>query len=196
MSSGGPGAGKTILAQQIMFNRIKEDQDSKALYLSTLSEPLPTVIRHMQKFDFFDEEIFADRVIYRDLGDSIKKGDFDGLIHEIRQMIEEVRPSMLVIDSFKAVNDIANSIGLFRQFCFDLTVMLSTMRVTTLLVGEYARDAMVDLTEFAVADGIIQLEHGVVGGTTQITPSTEDAGTESQVREGAFFHFWPGDQGV
>lgn len=164
---GEPGTGKTILAQQIMFNLIRDDADTKVLYLSTLSESLPNVIRHMQKFEFFDEDQFNDRVVYRDLGASLQDGDCDNLVETIRQMIEEIEPSLLVIDSFKAINDMATNVVQFRKFCFEIAIMLSSMRVTTFLVGEYSRDAIADLTEAAVADGIVHLCRGVRGGENQ-----------------------------
>lgn len=162
--AGEPGTGKTILAQNILFNRIRKDDKSKALYISTLSEPLPNVIRHMKEFLFFDEELFADRVVYRDLGSMIRENKLDDVVTKIREMIEEVEPTLLVIDSFKAINDMSQNTSQFRQFCFNISVMLSTMRVTTILVGEYRREDVSELTEFAVADGIIHLSSGLRGG--------------------------------
>jgi circadian clock protein KaiC len=66
--AGSPGSGKTILAQQILFNSIRNQPDAKGIYLSTLSEPSVKVVRYMQYFDFFDGAAFGEQVIYRDLG--------------------------------------------------------------------------------------------------------------------------------
>lgn len=61
--AGAPGTGKTTLAQQILFKN-----KYKALCLTTLSEPTFKVIKYMQKFEFFDQDAFGERVIYQDIG--------------------------------------------------------------------------------------------------------------------------------
>jgi circadian clock protein KaiC len=50
---GHPGSGKTIFAEQLIFENAAEDRP--ILYLTTLSEPLAKVVRYLQGFQFFDE---------------------------------------------------------------------------------------------------------------------------------------------
>ena len=47
-----PGSGKTILAQQYLFENASEDRP--AVYLSTVSEPLEKILRYGQTLSFFD----------------------------------------------------------------------------------------------------------------------------------------------
>ena len=61
------------------------------------------------------------------------------------------------MDSFKAIHDLAPSPQEMRTFVYDLAIDLSTMRATSLLVGEYTEDNIARMPEFAVADGIIHL---------------------------------------
>ena len=49
---GGPGTGKTILAQQYVFHNATAERP--ALYLSTVSEPLDKILRFGQSMSFFD----------------------------------------------------------------------------------------------------------------------------------------------
>ena len=47
---GPPGAGKTILTQQICFNNAREAQP--VLYFNTLSEPTAKTLRYLTQFGF------------------------------------------------------------------------------------------------------------------------------------------------
>ena len=65
--AGGPGTGKTILAQQICFAIGRPER--KAIYYTTLSEPHDKLVRHLEPFDFFDSGALGDRVEFVHLGD-------------------------------------------------------------------------------------------------------------------------------
>jgi circadian clock protein KaiC len=156
--SGKPGSGKTILVQQMMFEAAARDPDFKALFISTISEPSIKVLRYMQRMEFFDKKVFGERVVYRDLGEQVRKERSKEVGDVIKQMVDEVEPDMLVIDSFRAISDVAEDETEFRNFCFDLSVYLSTARCTTFLVEEYEQKDVPDEVEFAVADGIIFLD--------------------------------------
>jgi circadian clock protein KaiC len=163
--AGQPGTGKTILAQQMLFNHIRppagggeEGEGRKALYLTTLSEPPVKVIRYMQHFTFFDAEAFGERVLYRDIGHVIREHPLPEVSDHIMHLVEEHRPEILVIDSFKAIRDLSEEAGEFRRFCYDLSVRLASARCTTFLVGEYDQPDITEGAEFAVADGIVHLK--------------------------------------
>jgi circadian clock protein KaiC len=47
---GNPGSGKTILAQQYVFQNATSDRP--AMYLTTVSEPLEKILRYGQSLDF------------------------------------------------------------------------------------------------------------------------------------------------
>ena len=53
---GEPGSGKTILAERLIFANAG---DRPILYLTTLSEPLEKVVRYLQQFHFYDEELLG-----------------------------------------------------------------------------------------------------------------------------------------
>ncbi len=164
--AGEPGTGKTILAQQILFNYVKEGR-GKGLYLATLSEPTVKVIRYMQGFNFFDEEIFGTEVVYQDIGSYIRNHSLVNVKDYILHLVEEHQPHILVIDSFKAIRDIAQDVGEYRHFFYDLSVRLAGARSTTFLVGEYPRGSIPESVEFAVADGIIYLDMQLFEGRLQ-----------------------------
>lgn len=163
--AGSPGSGKTILAQQILFSYIHDQPGAKALYLSTLSEPSMKVVRYMQYFSFFDGAVFGEQVIYNDVGSYLIEHPLTEVADQIMGLVNEHSAEILVIDSFKAIHDLAEDEGDFRRFCFDLSIRLASSRCTTFLVNECDRDSISRSTEFAIADGIFYLSISEKSGT-------------------------------
>lgn len=156
--AGAPGSGKTILAQQLLFGHVRANPQATGLYLTTLSEPIVKVVRYMQQFGFFDGELFGQRVVFGDSGQVLREHTLTNLAEHILALVEQHRPEVLVIDSFKAIHDQASEAGAFRRFTYDLAVRLSAIRCTTFLVGEYERKDVASSPEFSVADGILFLQ--------------------------------------
>lgn len=155
MIAGEPGSGKTVLTIQMLFHAAR--QGKKCLYFTTLSEPAIKVIRYMQLFDFFDVELLDKQVIFVDLGACVREGA-DRTLAEIVARVEEHEPGFVAIDSFRAVGELLRGQGsAARPFIYDLAVQTTGWGATTLLVGEYSREEIPSLAEFAVADGIIRL---------------------------------------
>ena len=151
-----PGSGKTILAQQYVFENAREDRP--AVYLSTVSEPLEKILRYGQTLSFFDASAIGSRVFYEDLGPGLNAQDaLTQTLERVVAVLRERRPGFLVIDSFKALHPFAADARAFRRFLQDLAGSLSAYPATALWVGEYGPDEIAAAPEFAVADGIIWL---------------------------------------
>lgn len=156
--AGTPGTGKTILAQQFVFANARAD--APALYLTTVSESAPKMLRYLQQFSFFDEDkLIGDRpsILYRDIAEAVRDKGLEGLPETVVRLMTEHQPSYLVIDSFKALRDLGSPGPEIRRAMFDLAGNLAARSCTTLLVGEYSAHDLEILPEFAIADGIIQL---------------------------------------
>lgn len=153
--TGLPGTGKTILAESIIFSNASEE--NKALYISTVSEPLDKIIRYLQGFDFFDPALIGDAIVYEDLSEILRTKGLEGAIDRIIDLIKETSPSYLVIDSFKALHDFSTSREDFRRYLSELAGVLTSLAVTSFWVGEYDSQDIHGLPEFAIADGIYEL---------------------------------------
>ena len=162
---GVPGSGKTILSQQYAFHNATVEHP--ALYLSTVTEPMDKIIRYGQSLDFFDTAaIRARRVIYEDLGDLLTKGGLGGDNHEvlgeileaIDRFLKDLRPGMVVIDSFKGFHAFAKSENEFRLFLHGLIQRLTATATTSIWNAPYTREQAQEVAEFAAADGVISLE--------------------------------------
>ncbi len=151
-----PGAGKTILAQQYLFENASEDRP--AVYLSTVSEPLEKILRYGQTLSFFDASAIGTRVYYEDLGAGLNGQDpLAETLGRVVAVLRERTPGLLVIDSFKALRPFASDARAFRRFLQDLAGNLTAYPTTSLWVGEYGADEIAVAPEFAVADGIVSL---------------------------------------
>ena len=152
---GAPGTGKTILAEQLVF--ANATADSPVLYLTTLSEPLDKFIQHGQSYVFFDSARVGETVFYEDLGMMVRGRGISALAEVVSELLTERKPRLIVIDSFKALNELIETPQERRTILFDLASVLTAYMCTTFLVGEYANEMMTDLPEFAIADSILLL---------------------------------------
>jgi circadian clock protein KaiC len=159
---GPPGSGKTILAQQMCFANATSERP--ALYYTTWSEPHDKLVRHLTPFSFFDGEALGDRVEFVHLADLVSD-DADGLTgaaDEILRRSVTSKPSIIVIDSSKALHDVVEPAE-FRRAVYDLASKVAYSQAVLILVGEYGEEETRTEPEFAVADGIIQLENEASG---------------------------------
>jgi circadian clock protein KaiC len=159
---GEPGSGKTILAERMMFANVSDD-GRPILFLTTLSEPLDKVVRYLQQFRFFDEGKLAASIVYDSIGEELAAHGVEMLVPRLRAMITELKPKIIVIDSFKAIHDLATSIPEMRRLLFEVAGLLTAYDTTAFLVGEYSADQIAIYPEFAVADGMVELARDKLG---------------------------------
>ncbi len=151
---GQPGTGKTIFVQQLVFANASEERP--ILYLTTLSEPLPKVIKYLQRFSFYDEMKLGTEVVYQDIGDELAERGVVALQEILRDTIKTLGPKIIIIDSFKALHDLSPSIAEMRRALYEIAGVLAAYEATVFLVGEYSEEQARVQPEFAVADGIVQ----------------------------------------
>jgi circadian clock protein KaiC len=161
--AGPPGSGKTILAQQICFANATTEH--RALYYTTWSEPHEKIVRHLEPFAFFEADALGDRLEFIHLAELIgseHEGGFGPAGDEILRQSFETKPSVIVIDSSKALHDVIDPES-FRRAIYDLASKVAYTNAVLMLVGEYSPADIRSLPEFAVADGIVQLENEARG---------------------------------
>jgi circadian clock protein KaiC len=159
--AGAPGTGKTILAQQICFANATAEH--KAIYFTTWSEPHDKLVRHLTPFSFFDRSALGNRVEFVHLTGLIEQtGGLGAVAEEILRRSFASKPSVIVIDSSKALHDVVDP-DEFRRSIYDLASKVAFSDATLILVGEYTAGETRASPEFAVADGIVQLENEAHG---------------------------------
>ena len=154
---GPPGAGKTILGEQIAFHRAALGRNT--LILTTLSEPHDKLVRHAEGFSWFERGRLGRDIRFLSLHQAIQDGGARQALDTIVQVSREHQVELVVLDAFRGVRDLLGDELELRRFVFDLGQDLGALGVTTLLTGEYAREDVERYVEFTVADGILQLSH-------------------------------------
>ena len=159
--AGAPGTGKTMLAQQYLFENATTERSG--LYLTTTSEPLDKVVRFGQELSYFDSSKVGSAVLYESLAQPLAEGGLDGVTERIFQLIRDARPGVLVIDSFKAFAPYARGPLAYREFVAELAGRISPLPITAFWIGEYAETELMELPEAAVADAIVLLKSSADG---------------------------------
>ncbi len=152
---GQPGTGKTIFAEQLLFHNAGGGRP--ALYATTLSEPLSKVVTYVQRFSFFDADLIGSEIQYEDLGAALVEHGPGALLEWLDEAIKTRSPKIVVIDSFRAIHDLATSADGMRRFISRLAGLLSAYDITAFLLGEYTEADIRRYPEFAVADSVVQL---------------------------------------
>lgn len=159
--AGSPGAGKTTLAQQIVFSRATVE--APALYFTVLGEPPLKMLRHLQHYSFFDHAKVGKTVRFVNLSAEALAGDLEGIMKRMLAEVEDVHPALVVVDSFRTVARASDSEGELQRFVQRLALHLTGWQATTFLVGEYESIESQSNPIFTIADGILWLTPTIEG---------------------------------
>jgi circadian clock protein KaiC len=160
--AGGPGTGKTILAQQVCFANATPER--KAIYYTTFSEPHAKLVRYLEPFEFFDIAALEERVDFVNLEALLldeAERDGDALAPAVTEIVRttfDLKPCVVVIDSAKALRDFADAHAVRRMF-YDLSGRVAHTDTVLLFLGEYSAEEMEGDPAFSLADGILQLAY-------------------------------------
>ena len=153
--SGAPGSGKTILAQQICFHNATPSE--RVLYFGTLSEPTAKMLRNLGQFSFFQPEKLGVAVEFVDLGEISRGEKLGAAAALITEHLMRVKPTIIVIDSFKVFDDLARSRQELRSFGYEIAVTLMAWEATTFLLGEFGPHDYEANPMFSIVDGLCVL---------------------------------------
>jgi circadian clock protein KaiC len=163
--SGPPGSGKTILTQQICFHNATPT--SRILYFNTLSEPTAKTLRYLRQFTFFDPMKLTNAIQFVDLGGIVRNDGLEQINALIMDHVKKVKPSIVVIDSFKVFDDLSRSKEELRKFGYEIAVNLMAWETTALLLGEYGTTDYEQNPLFSIVDGLLVLAQREVAGENQ-----------------------------
>ncbi|MBK5186788.1 MAG: AAA family ATPase [Gemmatimonadaceae bacterium] len=158
---GQPGTGKTVFAEQMLFHNAGGDRP--IVYVSTLSEPMSKMVSYAQRFGYFDESKLGTEIQYEDIGPILASDGPAALVPWLAELIKTRSPKIIVIDSFRAIHDLASSAPEMRRVVSDLAGLLSSYDTTAFLLGEYTTEDIQRFPEFAVSDSIIQMARQTLG---------------------------------
>ena len=120
---GQPGTGKTVFAEQLLFSNAGPGRP--IVYVSTLSEPMAKMVSYVQRFSYFDENKLGTEIQYEDIGPLLASDGPAALVPWLAALIKRSSPKLIVIDSFRAIHDLATSLPETRRMVSDLAGLLT-----------------------------------------------------------------------
>jgi circadian clock protein KaiC len=121
------------------------------------------MVSYVQRFAFFDENKLGTQILYEDIGPLLSSDGPSALVPWLAELVKSTSPKLIVIDSFRAIHDLATSIPETRRMVSELAGLLSAYDTTVFLLGEYTMEDIQRFPEFAVGDSIIQLARQPLG---------------------------------
>jgi circadian clock protein KaiC len=160
---GAPGAGKTILGNQICFHQIKNG--GRALYVTLLAENHARMMLHIGQLGFFDETAIPDRLYYISAFRVIEENGLSAVQDLLRREIQRHNAGIVILDGFSVIEETAGSTRAFKKFIHELQAQATLADCTMfLLSGQLTASA-----EHTLVDGVVELQTKLYGRKTERT---------------------------
>jgi circadian clock protein KaiC len=153
---GGPGTGKTVLAQQLAFAAAREGRPS--LYFSGLSEPHERLIEHLRPFRFFDESLLAQQIHLLSLSPAVEQ-DEDEAVDMVVQTARRTRAGLVAVDGFGALRRMIQNERETMRFLYRLGTQIGLLGAVLVVVVEGDPREPWLYPELATGDILLGLYH-------------------------------------
>ena len=150
---GPPGAGKTILGNQLCFHHAASG--GRAIFISFLTETNSRLMDELASFAFYAPEFVGDAIYYLNGYATLEKEGWEGLLKLIRREIRGRRANLLILDGSTVIEQVTSNLEWMR-FLHGLYVSSEITRCTTVLLTQAAPDNAFQ-PEQTVVEGIIEL---------------------------------------
>lgn len=157
---GPPGAGKTILSNQICFNHA--DRGGTALYMSLLAESHDRMVRYMRQMGFYSEDKVPRLLTYLSAYSTLDNEGLRGVIRLLAQEVRRSKASLVILDGLFVIHDLAGGEHEFRTFVHELQGQANLLGITLLILTNQQREP--SSPEFTMVDGWVELRdqsHGL-----------------------------------
>jgi circadian clock protein KaiC len=151
---GPPGAGKTILGNQLAFN--VAGRGGRAVYITLLAEQHTRMMAHLHRLRFFDPGLAGEKVYYISGFKVLEKDGLQGLLATIRRALRDHKADLVVLDGLISAEEVAGSHTEFKKFIHELQTLTEMLGVTAVLLSSTER-ASSFRPEHTMVDGLIEL---------------------------------------
>jgi circadian clock protein KaiC len=160
---GVPGAGKTILANQICFRHVAEA--GRALYVTSLAESHDRMLLHMGQLRFFDETVIPNQLYVLSAFRALEESGLRGLLDLLRREVQSHEATVLVLDGLVSVEETAGSPREYKKFIHELQAQAALADCTMfLLTGSSAQPISFEHT---MVEGVMEFRSRLYGGRAE-----------------------------
>jgi circadian clock protein KaiC len=157
---GVPGAGKTILANQIVYRHAAAG--GHVVYVTMLAESHARLLQHMEAFSFFRADALPRQVYYVSAFNALRSDGLRGVIDLLRTEMHARRTSLVVLDGLVMADSSVASGEALKLFISEIQAHSALTGCTTLLLASEEPDRPVS-AEHTMVDGILLLRERAYG---------------------------------
>lgn len=152
---GPPGAGKTILGNQVAYHRAASGE--RALYVTLLAESHARMLGHLSGLSFFDPASLSRGVVYLSGYTALHAEGLTGLMATLRRELATHRAALLVVDGFLAAKGLIAPEHDLKRFVHELMAVCGLARTTAVLLASTGGGRRRLRPEHTMVDGLIEL---------------------------------------
>jgi circadian clock protein KaiC len=154
MAVGAPGAGKTVLANQIAYGHVS--RGGRAVYVTLLAETHGRLLGQIQTLSYFDATAVGTSLVYVNGFEAVEKEGLQGLLALLQGTVRQQRADFLVIDGMVAASTLAPSPIDYKKFIKELQTWVGVVGCTVLLLTS-TEPGSPPPPEHTMVDGIFEL---------------------------------------
>ncbi|WP_145141023.1 ATPase domain-containing protein [Pseudomonas duriflava] len=156
---GRPGSGKTILANQVAFNYVREG--GRALFATLLSESHERMFQFLSTLSFFDHSMVGGDIQYLSAFDTMENEGLDQVVKLLRREITRQKASLLIVDGLLNARTKAETALDTKRFIAELQAHAAFAKCTVLfLTSSQLNDGSPELT---MVDGVLDMREETKG---------------------------------
>jgi RecA-superfamily ATPases implicated in signal transduction len=159
---GQPGAGKTIIGNQIAF--AAADRGQKVLYVTLLAETHDRLFQSLSTLNFFQKKKLGNGISYMSVFQTLNKEGLSAVVKLLRKETQRQAASLIVFDGLLSARDRAETDINLKTFVAEVQSQAAFVGCTVLfLTSARLQD---DSPEHTMVDGVIELHDEIVGVRT------------------------------
>lgn len=158
---GHPGAGKTILANQLACNHVRDG--GRVLVATLLSESHERLFQYLSTLSFFDPTLVGDSIQFVSAFDTLQQEGLDAVVRLLRQEIARQQATLLVVDGLLNARSRAETSLDTKKFVSELQGHAAFAGCTLLLLTSARLEE--GSPEHTMVDGVIELSEQLLGST-------------------------------
>ena len=156
---GRPGAGKTILSNQIAFAQAAAGR--RVLYVTLLAETHDRLFQSLSTLSFFDKAILGDAIRYVSVFQSLRDEGLDAVVSLIREETQRQQATLLVFDGLLNARDRADTDLDIKTFIAGIQSQAAFVGCTVLFLAS-SSNSQDSRPEHTMVDGVLDLSEEVV----------------------------------